>query len=188
MYRRNAPAIAHAAAKGLGVAIMGPLGGGRLVDLQPANNGSLAGAALVDLALRFVMTTEGVCTVLSGMFSHDQLEANLASAADPRPLGPDDLNLLDRLAKDRETFQELVPRCGYCLPCPQAVDIRRVFLLCNLLKVAMHDPARLEYNHLMANKAGADLCAECGACLNKCPQKLEIPELLKQAHKTLTTW
>jgi predicted aldo/keto reductase-like oxidoreductase len=31
----------------------------------------------------------------------------------------------------------------------------------------------------------ADLCVECGECLEKCPQHIDIPEWLARAHELL---
>jgi Fe-S oxidoreductase len=35
-------------------------------------------------------------------------------------------------------------------------------------------------------EVGADACVTCGACLEKCPAGLEIPELLEEAHRLLS--
>lgn len=32
----------------------------------------------------------------------------------------------------------------------------------------------------------ADKCQDCNECIEKCPQKLEIPKLLKEAHEYMT--
>jgi len=44
--------------------------------------------------------------------------------------------------------------------------------------------ARMFYSWL-DEKERANLCTECGECLDKCPQNIEIPEWLKKAHDTL---
>jgi predicted aldo/keto reductase-like oxidoreductase len=33
---------------------------------------------------------------------------------------------------------------------------------------------------------GGDKCEECGACEPKCPQQIDIPARLKEAHEVLT--
>jgi AraC family transcriptional regulator len=37
----------------------------------------------------------------------------------------------------------------------------------------------------MENNGAASLCAECGECLDKCPQMIDIPNELKKVHKVL---
>lgn len=186
LFRNNADVIARAHQRGMGVVIMGPLGGGRLVALDGDGADT---AELTSLALRFVLTDPNVDVVLSGMHSMQQLEQNLRSANEMRPLTGAEVARLGELARKREALKDLYcTGCGYCLPCPAGVDIRRAFLLYNQLKVAMHDPARLEYNHQVAGGSGVDRCTQCGACLPKCPQHIEIPDKLQQAHKELTTW
>jgi predicted aldo/keto reductase-like oxidoreductase len=39
---------------------------------------------------------------------------------------------------------------------------------------------------ILKEEARADKCIECGECVEKCPQKLQIPELLKKAHEYLS--
>ena len=37
-----------------------------------------------------------------------------------------------------------------------------------------------------AQGANAEACVECGECLEKCPQNIEIIDQLKKAHEILT--
>jgi hypothetical protein len=40
---------------------------------------------------------------------------------------------------------------------------------------------------MMFNPASrGDKCTECGECVERCPQKLPVPELLQKAHAYLT--
>jgi len=78
--------------------------------------------------------------------------------------------------------------CRYCQPCPNNVEIPRVFGIYN--EAIMYNDIKggqFAYNAPFAipQDHRADQCTECGVCLEKCPQKLEIPELLKKAHEAL---
>jgi predicted aldo/keto reductase-like oxidoreductase len=42
--------------------------------------------------------------------------------------------------------------------------------------------AQLSYLWLDEDERG-DMCTECGECLEKCPQQIEIPDWLAKAHE-----
>jgi predicted aldo/keto reductase-like oxidoreductase len=46
------------------------------------------------------------------------------------------------------------------------------------------DHARGAYNWI-EEKSRGDACIECGECLEKCPQRIEIPEWMKKVHEAL---
>ena len=45
---------------------------------------------------------------------------------------------------------------------------------------------RREYAARFKEEQRADKCIKCEICLEKCPQKLPIPDLLEKAHAYLT--
>jgi len=80
--------------------------------------------------------------------------------------------------------------CGYCLPCPQEVNIPEIFRLYNMGRVyGLWQNVRGSYRGLRrkAPERGmpADACVECGVCEEKCPQQLPIRDQLKEAHAAL---
>lgn len=79
--------------------------------------------------------------------------------------------------------------CHDCLPCPEGINIPQVLRLRNLQAALGFDEyARYRYN-LMGNAghwhwgARANTCTDCGDCLPRCPEKLDIPRLLRDAHE-----
>ena len=79
----------------------------------------------------------------------------------------------------REVMNDLGPipctRCEYCLPCSYGVNIPRNFDIYN--KAAMFDDldaARRGYGIFLQPEERAAECTECGECLEKCPQHIEI--------------
>ena len=73
--------------------------------------------------------------------------------------------------------------CEYCLPCPQEIDIPKIFEAMNYHRVwALTEHARSIYRRLDAN---AEACVECGECEEKCPQDIPIIERLKESHAAL---
>jgi predicted aldo/keto reductase-like oxidoreductase len=45
--------------------------------------------------------------------------------------------------------------------------------------------AQFVYNNFVNENERANLCIECGECLDKCPQMIEIPDWLAKAHEAL---
>ena len=184
--------IAHAREKGVGVVVMGPVGGGRLGEPSEELSRLVPGIARIpELALRFVLANPNVTVALSGMSAVAHVEENLAVASDGRTLDEEDLRIIhaqiDRLKKMADAY---CTGCDYCQPCPQGVQISRVFRVYNQARVyGFHDYARRQYARWAQNpKEGeklADACAACGDCLDKCPQKIPIPDQLKEAHEAL---
>lgn len=176
--------LQYAAGKGLAVVIMEPLRGGRLAADLPAARPIWAQAAHkrtpADWALQWLWSQPEVSVVLSGMSTLEQVEQNLISAEQSR-VGLLTAEELALIGKVRQTLEGLSPidctHCEYCLPCPNSVNIPRVFSYYN--RVAMYDDLdgmRFQYRNFMENEQKAANCVQCGECLPKCPQGLPISD------------
>ena len=80
--------------------------------------------------------------------------------------------------------------CAYCMPCPQEVNIPKVFEAMNLRSVwGLEKPARNMYAEIgttpWVKGNRADACIECGECEQKCPQKIPIISQLAESRKAL---
>jgi predicted aldo/keto reductase-like oxidoreductase len=192
--RTNEAAIAYAAAKGLGIAIMGPVGGGRLGNPSEAVSRLVPGQARVSsprLALRFVLSNPGVSMALSGMSTIEQLEENVATVSSDSRLSNEELASINAAALENQRMMDLYcTGCKYCEPCPAGVNISEVFRTMNYHEVwDLKDYAKMHYAEigttpwLPGNRA--DACSECGDCESKCPQHIPIREQLRQAHRVL---
>ncbi len=192
----NEKVIAHAYEKNVGIIVMGPVGGGRLAAPNPALREMIDRpvASTAELALRFVLANPGVSSALSGMSSVQMVEENVATASSEKPLTPAERRqIIDALEEKRRLCDLYCTGCGYCMPCPNGVDIPRNFDLVNYLRLyGLEDYARREYQRLGQKKvegevvpAWAEACAECGECEEKCPQNIEIRRQLKEARTVL---
>ena len=129
-----------AAAKGIPVVIMEPLRGGKLVSLLPENARKRIeregnGKSAAELAFRWLYNQPEVTCVLSGMNSMAMLEENVrvASEALPGCMDEAEQRLVENLKKDiNEKLLVGCTGCGYCMPCPQGVDIPGAFRSYNL--------------------------------------------------------
>ena len=180
----------HAAAdKGLAVVIMEPLMGGRIASHPPAIGEILAGRNPVELALDWVWSLPEVSVVLSGMSTFEQVEENLrlADASRPGKLTPADYALVERVRKEYSTrIQIPCSKCGYCMPCPNGIDIPLNFDFYNYAHT--YDDlgsARYRYSFFMKEGQRAGACIDCGICEGLCPQHIPIPEWMKKVQATL---
>jgi predicted aldo/keto reductase-like oxidoreductase len=192
-YQAGTRGLNYAASRGLAVVVMEPLRGGLLArNVPPAVQEILDSAprkrSPADWALQWVWNHPEVSVVLSGMSSMEQVKQNVASAGESGPgtLRDEELELVARV---REKYRELgrIPctDCQYCLPCPNGVNIPRVFEIYNDAKIyGDEQSARISYAWLEEEQR-ADLCLECHECLEKCPQQIEIPDWLSKAHELL---
>ena len=192
--RSNAEGIAYAASKGLGVAVMGPVGGGKLGGPSREVARLMPGQERVsspELALRFVFSNPLVSMALSGMSSIEQLEANVATAARHDPLSNDELDNIATSVRENQRLMDLYcTGCKYCEPCPEGVNISEVFGSMNYHQVwDMKQYAKEHYAEIGVNPwipgKRADACIECGTCEDKCPQNIGIMDQLKECRRLL---
>jgi len=195
--RSNEGVIAYAKEKGLGVAVMGPVGGGRLASsgiLKEILTGSVKSTP--ELALRFVLANENVSVALSGMENMQMVEENLRVASLSRPLSNEELETIKTFIKERRKKEEITCNmCEYCQPCPSQVAISRIFELMNYYRVyGLKEYARKQYQDIGVGtldsgekdeREKADACTECGRCEEQCPQRIEIIERLEEIHQVL---
>ncbi len=190
--RANEESLAYAHAQGLGVVIMGPLAGGRLGFSSEQVQNMLPGQvqSTPEIALRFVLSNPNVSVALSGMNTLAMVEENAAAASREQALSEAErAQVVAALEQNRRLSDLYCTGCGYCLPCPNGVNIPRNFALMNLHRVwGLTQHAREHYAHLgpaEENNLNAAACVECGQCEPKCPQHIAIIEQLKETHKAL---
>lgn len=184
--------LKYAASKGLGVVIMEPLRGGRLVQNLPPEVEELFRNAPIqrtpaEWALRWVADHPEVLVILSGMNKRSDVEENLRvlSEAEPHSLSKEELNIVAQ-ARDiyNQRIQIACTDCRYCMPCPQGVAIPRLFRLYN--EASMYSTFaedKPQFRQMVKDGRGPDQCVACGNCESACPQNLEIIELLQMVDR-----
>ncbi len=211
-YQAGTKGVEYAGSKNIALIIMEPIRGGKLAitenkldtkpELRTILDNSKIKRTLADWALQFVWNHPEVCVVLSGMSNMQQVKENIESANTSaiNSLTKDELKTISKLRKTYDKY-DLVPctSCRYCLPCPNGVSITWIFRLLNELGywgeerkdrlLFFYDrmaktPEELEKRLLEEEEVegAASLCIQCGECLEKCPQQIDIPDMMERVN------
>jgi len=190
--RTNESGFAFAKSKGMGVVAMGPVAGGGLAAPAEKINELFgrAEATTYELALRFVVSNPNIDCALSGMENIDMLEKNVkAIEGIENGLDENEHAQISKAVDELAKFSDLYcTGCRYCMPCAVNIDIPLVFQSYIKHNVYGMTQSGLDTYNWHINdrkwKSPADVCTQCGACKGKCPQKLDIPVLIKMVSDT----
>ena len=164
--------------------VMEPLRGGKLAKLAEPDEAILKGLRpdedIAAWAFRFLQTIPGVKVILSGMSNEEQLQKNLATFEESKPLNEEEMEALMEIA-DRMLSVNTVPctACHYCVShCPMELDIPHLLSLYN-----EHAYTGSGFIAPMAMMALSDdkkpsACIACRSCEEVCPQQIKISEVM----------
>lgn len=142
-----------------------------VIAMKPAAGGALPNVAL---SLKFILNHPAMTVAIPGMDSVKQVGLNAA-------IGREGLDLTaSEQAEIEETRGKMgnafCRRCGYCLPCPEGIDIPSQFLFEGYLsRYDLPDWAISRYD---AQGKNASDCVKCGVCETRCPYDLPIRDML----------
>lgn len=191
-FQRNAAAIALAHQKDMGIFIISPADKGGLLYTPPDQLQDLCQPLdPLHVNARFLLSQPAITTLSVGAAQPDELDWPLAIADQTHPLTDLEQHILDRLHTQSQTLLERCQQCYACLPCPEDINIPEVLRLRNLT-LAYDMEAFGRYRYRMFENAGhwfpgqqGSRCTDCGDCLPRCPEQLDIPRLLKDTHTRL---
>lgn len=146
------------AAEGVGISVMKPFHGGRLLDAAV----SPFGAALTRYqCLQYALDRPAVLTVLPGVRGIEDMEALLgfcgASAEEK------DYSAIARFTAGKSDGSCVY--CNHCLPCPAGIDVGLVNKYYDLALAG----DRMAEGHYAKLSVGAGACLGCGHCDRRCP-------------------
>ena len=95
--------------------------------------------------------------------------------------------LKNKIEKDRKELSgEFCRGCGYCMPCPEGIEINNCARMSLMLRRSPQagwlSPQWQEKMKKIEN------CRHCGACMKKCPYGLNTPKLLEKNYEDYKTF
>jgi predicted aldo/keto reductase-like oxidoreductase len=197
-FQAGTEGLKYAAKKGLGIAIMEPLRGGKLTNNLPEEvirtfNTADIKRSPAEWALRWVLNHSEVAVALSGMSTFEQVEENLeiAKSAQANTMTEKEAEIIEQVRTEfKERIKVNCTACGYCMPCPAKVNISACFSHYNDFFVfgdpKTNDPTKSQY-FTLGPKQKASNCIECGKCEEHCPQNILIRQELKKVKELFET-
>lgn len=165
--------------------VMEPVRGGRLANLSDAETEVLKGMrpdeTPVAWAFRFLQSIPEVTVILSGASNLEQMSQNIAICEQDRPLeGKEVENLLALGRSMVDAKAAPCTACKYCLShCPKGIDIPRMIELYNehvFTGGGFIAPMALA---AVPQDRQPSSCIGCGKCAEVCPQRIDIPGIMK---------
>lgn len=180
-----------AASKNVPLVIMEPVKGGSLAvfadDIMGKFHAINPEASAASFALRWVGSLPSVKVILSGMSTMEQVEDNLKTFGNFKPLSEAEQKMI---AEVKGTLVSRVQNgctgCRYCMPCPAGVDIPGCFRTWNTYHMYQnYNMVKGRWENEIGDAKQAKNCVKCGKCEQACPQKLSIRQDLERVQADL---
>ena len=175
--------------------VMEPVRGGRLVGKLPDSakehlQSLRPDESIASWCFRWLMSLDNMGVVLSGMSTMEQLEDNLKTFSEDKPLNEGEINTLYAIA---DSIKNSIPctACRYCVDsCPMGLNIPMLIEIYNDLRYApgVNSGMKIEF---MPEDKRPTACICCSTCIKTCPQNIDIPKVmidLSNLLKTVPSW
>ena len=176
---------------GIPMVIMEPVKGGSLANLPDDITSIFKNirpeASTPSWALRYVATFPNVKVVLSGMSNMEQVEDNLDTFGNFKPLNQKEQEAVAQVSDAlRKRVKNGCTACKYCMPCPAGVNIQGSFGVWNEYHIYGNvADTTWCWTKEIPEEAKPRNCIKCGKCERVCPQKIHIREDLVKVQQEL---
>ncbi len=168
----------------LPVWVMEPLRGGQLASLSEDAEKKLKALRPQETtpawAFRFLQSLPEVVVTLSGMSNEKQMEENIETYQEEKPLNEEEMAALQAIA-DEIIGKHALPctACHYCVShCPQGLDIPQLLSLYNEHIVTGGGFIAPMAMMAIPEDKRPSACVGCRSCEAVCPQQIKISEAL----------
>lgn len=169
--------------------IMEPVKGGSLANIPESIIGPMKQFRDITpaaWALTWVGSFDNCKVILSGMTTMAQVEDNLKTFKEFKPLSETEFKGIDEVtAEIMRRAKNGCTGCRYCMPCPMGVDIPKNFALWNTYHKYENLNELKWHIDQMEEKTLPYSCVKCGKCEGLCPQHLNIRADLEAFGKEL---
>ncbi len=143
-----------------------------ILAMKPFSGGVIDNAKL---ALKYVLSQQGVLA-LAGVEDKDLFDENWEVFQGSHELDDAEKRQIEEFRKSYDKV--FCRRCDYCQPCSEEIPIQMVLGIRSMAK--RMGTGILEKGPRSGGIEKAKKCSECGECMERCPYKLPIPDLLKE--------
>jgi predicted aldo/keto reductase-like oxidoreductase len=160
MVDRGQKVLEKCKANDIGFIAMKPFGGGVFED--------------AGLCIRFLLQYPQVAPD-PGFEKIEEVEEVVQLASRAESLSSKDKIQIERLRKELGT--RFCRRCGYCMPCPEGINIALLMTMDSIIK---RMPPEAVIGWLSEHVKTVDNCTECGQCESKCPYNIPIIQRIRE--------
>lgn len=163
--------------------VMEPLRGGKLVKL-PEEQGQRLKATRPEeeipaWAFLFLQSIPGVTMILSGMSNMEQLQANIRTFGEEKPLAKEEMDMLMDVVSAMKNNTLPCTACHYCVShCPKGIDIPKILELYNEHSLTGGGFLAPMAIGAMPKEKQPSACVGCRSCEKVCPQQIKISETM----------
>lgn len=155
---------------GIPLVIMEPVKGGSLANFSDDINAKFKAmdkdASIASWAFRWVGSHSNAKVILSGMSNEEQVEDNLKTFSNFKPLNEAEEKMISEIVSDLQgRVQNGCTGCRYCMPCPAGVNIPQNFALWNKYHIyGTYDHVKNAWEKDLKDEEKAKCCVKCGKC------------------------
>ena len=153
--------------KNIGVVIMKPVASDRITKN-------------LSTAIKFILAHD-ISVTIPGVSNFEHMRIDIEIAEEFSALSEEEQQQF--IKSEVILSDDYCRECGYCLPCPQEMDIpailrmERTCTMYGLKEWILEEVARLKIN--------TEACPDCGICEERCPYNLPVREMVKNSVKYL---